>query len=67
MPEDHFRLGPLLQHVYLLIAPHPIIMVSGQPSLRYAIVIIFMNVVPKGPVRSAAVSHRLLAFPKTLS
>lgn len=59
MPEHHFRFGPLFQHVYFLIASHPVIMVSSQPPLWYALVIILMNVVPNEHMTSAQCSEEL--------
>jgi hypothetical protein len=45
MPENHFRLGTLLQHMYLLIAPHPVVMISSQPPLRHTLIIVLVDVV----------------------
>lgn len=48
MPKYHFCIGSLGQHMNHLVAPDPVVVISGQPTLRVTIIIVLMYMVHVG-------------------
>lgn len=46
MTEYHLRICPLLKHVNELVAALPIVVITSEPSLGNALVVVLMDMVP---------------------